>query len=408
MNRQELSKSIIKSFNNNNNLILEFATGVGKTKISLDCVLGNKIINPKTLIVVSERAHIKGWLEEIHKWNYSTENIFILCYASLKKIINNKYDTIICDEIHNLSAERIKHLKKILSNNFNTRFIGLSATITWDLKYVLRSFINNLKFMKYELKEAIKNNILPTPEIILVPLTLSPTLMDKIEVRKGKGGEEVCLNGFNSLQKYISKEKNKNIKDKPTLIVEDSVKNIYNYIDQRVTTYSELSKKGRTSPLLSLREGLKRKNFLGKTKTSYVKKLINSFGEDERIIAFTTNIEQCNELGENKYALHSKSKNKDILSDFNNHKINRIFTVKMLREGTNLVNTPIGIITQLDGTTGMFIQKLGRLLRHESPKIFIFYYKNTSDENYLNKAMEEVDNKYVKEITLENYIKKKQ
>ena len=42
----------------------------------------------------------------------------------------------------------------------------------------------------------------------------------------------------------------------------------------------------------------------------------------------------------------------------------------------------------------------GRSLRAEDPVSFIFYYKGTQDENYLRGALENIDSKYVKHITI--------
>lgn len=403
MTREEITNKALSYYNNNSNLLLELATGVGKTKISLDCVLKDKIFNPKLLILVAERAHINNWKKEIVKWGYTLNNISIICYASLKNLTDNYYDVIICDEVHNLSQERILNLKKVLNNNPKIRFIGLSATISWDLKTVLRNTINNLKFITYGMKEAIKNNVLPTPEIILVPLDLSVRDKYTIEVRKeinesNRGGEvrKVVLSGFKDLNEYIKKEKVKLKKEdyKPALYVEESEVEIYKYINERVEAYTQLAETGRMPVMVSLREGLRRKTFLGDIKTNHLKTLLNKL-KNKRIIGFTSNINQCNEVGK-EYALHSKSTNKNLLEDFNNKKINRIFTVKMLREGVNLVDTKVGIITQLDGTTAIFIQKLGRLLRHKKPVIYILYYRNTQDEKYLDKAMSTIDKKYVK------------
>ena len=67
----------------------------------------------------------------------------------------------------------------------------------------------------------------------------------------------------------------------------------------------------------------------------------------------------------------------------------------MITEGMNLTAIEAGIIVQLDGKERLFIQKFGRSLRAEDPVTFIFYYKNTQDENYLKLALENIDEKYI-------------
>ena len=67
----------------------------------------------------------------------------------------------------------------------------------------------------------------------------------------------------------------------------------------------------------------------------------------------------------------------------------------MLQEGMNLTDIQVGVIIQLDGEERAFIQKFGRTLRAESPEQYIIYYKGTRDEEYLKKALESIDEKYI-------------
>ena len=83
------------------------------------------------------------------------------------------------------------------------------------------------------------------------------------------------------------------------------------------------------------------------------------------------------------------------INDFNEKKINSLFAIGMLQEGQNLVDIQAGIIVQLDGQERAFIQKSGRVYRAEDPIQCIFYYKNTRDEEYLNKAIENIDASFI-------------
>ena len=71
----------------------------------------------------------------------------------------------------------------------------------------------------------------------------------------------------------------------------------------------------------------------------------------------------------------------------------------MIQEGQNLVDIEVGVIIQLDGQERAFVQKSGRAMRAEEPVLFILYYKNTRDEEYLNKALEDINPEYVTEVT---------
>ena len=83
---------------------------------------------------------------------------------------------------------------------------------------------------------------------------------------------------------------------------------------------------------------------------------------------------------------------------FNNGETNSLYAVGMLTEGMNLKDIEKGMIIQLDGQERGFIQKLGRILRSEEPEIYILYFSQTRDEEYLKKAIEGINKEYINEI----------
>lgn len=46
-----------------------------------------------------------------------------------------------------------------------------------------------------------------------------------------------------------------------------------------------------------------------------------------------------------------------------------------------------------------------RALRADNPIQYVFYYKNTRDEEYLNNSLEGIDKKYIKEMNHEDIIR---
>ena len=151
-----------------------------------------------------------------------------------------------------------------------------------------------------------------------------------------------------------------------------------------------------------LQMGSQRILLLCNTKTKVVSKLLSKLDKDkQRYICFCTSIEQAEQLGDKKYAIHSKNNNSlKILDDFNNQKIDKIFACKMLQEGQNLVNIQAGIIIQLDGQERTFIQRFGRAMRANSPVQYIFYYRNTRDEEYLKDALQDIDKEYIEILNM--------
>jgi superfamily II DNA or RNA helicase len=146
-----------------------------------------------------------------------------------------------------------------------------------------------------------------------------------------------------------------------------------------------------------------RKRFLGELKGDAVYGLIGRLNTlKKRFVCFCASVAQADTFSEVGTISSKKSSkyNQKVIDDFNAGKLNQIYAVGMITEGMNLKNIQVGIITQLDGKERLFIQKFGRSLRAEDPVSFIFYYKDTQDENYLRTALENIDAKYVQHINI--------
>ena len=148
-----------------------------------------------------------------------------------------------------------------------------------------------------------------------------------------------------------------------------------------------------------LQWGSVRKRYLGELKTKKADELCKKLKKQKkRFICFCSSILQAEVLGKED-CIHSKKKDvSTIISEFNSGERNSIFAVGMLQEGQNLNNIQAGVIVQLDGEERGFIQKFDRSLRAEDPVQYILYYKNTRDEEYLQKALENINKDYIQEI----------
>ena len=154
-----------------------------------------------------------------------------------------------------------------------------------------------------------------------------------------------------------------------------------------------------------MRYGTERKEFLGLMKTSLVPAILEKL-EDKRYMCFCTNIEQCDALG-GEYSIHSKKKgNEDIVEKFNNLETNKIFVVFKGIEGMNFNQIESGLFVVLEGSERRMFQKFGRLLRAEHPEIYILYYKDTRDEEFLKNAIEGIDKNYIKELNYDEFTSK--
>lgn len=381
MDRSEILEKVLYYFRKHNNILLEHPTGSGKTYSSLSCV---KDFGGRWLIVLSESAHIKNWNDDIIKHNFHDllMNIEFVLYASLHKYKDAIYDGIILDEGHHgVSDIRLGHLNTIKAS----KKIILSATIEQEHKSKLKANLGHFYTYKITLKQAIDWGLLPKPKIHIIELELDQfNKTEEIIMTKGdKKKRSAVICDFKDRFTYMKKYKDLELHVKCTQ--QEKYDNFCSQMDYwRNRYYRERVEVFKVKWLFN---GTQRKRFLADCKTEYVKKLLNKL-KNRRYICFTGSIKQCEELG-GKNIVTSKRKNNQVTIDkLNDRKISNIFAVGMLKEGVNLLQVDV-IVVQLDAGTRSIIQMIGRGLRHDAPEIWLFYYKNTQDETYLNNSLEE-------------------
>ena len=142
------------------------------------------------------------------------------------------------------------------------------------------------------------------------------------------------------------------------------------------------------------------KRFLSEIKTPYLDEFLQDVIDDgNKFVCFFGSVAQAEELAKKHNANLIASKNKeshDLIEKFNNDEINNLYCCRMLSEGITLSNLDMGIIAQLDGKANNFIQRCGRVLRNQDrPYLYIFYYQDTKDAEYLEGALKKVDKDYI-------------
>jgi len=369
MTRQEIQDQAVKLSSLHKYLILEFGTSIGKTLCAIRIIeLNEGFWN----IIIAETTHELNWIEEFKKHGKEKllNRVKFSCYQSLHKYLN--CENYIFDELHHaFSDKRIDLLNQI---NYN-RFIGLSATLTRTQKDTLKSIIGEYCLYKVSLSEAIDANILPEPSIYFIGIDLDNTIKN---------------HKFNFNQ------------DKYVMCTE---KEMYDRLSQRIEWLKDKYFKSQVQfdKVKWLKSANDRKKFLSNCKTRPAKIVLERL-KHKRIICFTGSIEQSEELS-NGYSIHSKlskSAIEKLISDFNNGTINKLFCTKMLKEGVNLSNIEVGLITTLDNVERYLIQVLGRTMRSLSPLQYVLYVKNTQDQVYVKNVLENFNMDYVKFIPLEN------
>ena len=155
MTRDELSKLALSKVDEANCLVLNLATGTGKSKIAIECT--NKICDrvfkreeepTHVLILVSKTVHKAVWKKELDKWGIKTDCIAIECYESLRKYEDAYFDAVILDEGQHLSETRQELLKTL---HISELLIVLSATLKKELCWFFKANYRT-EFIKCDIK----------------------------------------------------------------------------------------------------------------------------------------------------------------------------------------------------------------------------------------------------------------
>ena len=397
MTREEIYTQCVERIAKTNCLLLEAATGTGKTAISLQLCnhllkyrIGKRgIVN--ILILVAKRVHKQTWKEEIEKWggiHHSTAdiNICMECYESLKNHCQEHWDIILADEVHHIGSDIRLDFLKTMRFNF---FIGLSATIPRKLKMLFK-YRYHSEVVSCNLVEAIEDDILPEPRILLYPLMLDNRNSTEIwETHKNAPGPTVYAD-YRDIKKYKFKNVHAVIRctQKQKLIEFDNI--IKFFKDKYMTTRNPGMERS------WLFQAGKRLEYLADIKMPIVKDIIRHL-KNYRTITFCKTIEQAEAAG--KYCIHSKNADADkIYEDFNNKKINHITAVNILNENANLVDCKYAIFCNFSSSEICMPQRLGRSLRHKSPVIIFPYYAGTREEEIVQKYLEGFNKNYIKTI----------
>lgn len=362
MTREEVNNLALSKIDKAKYLILELITGMGKTKVAIDLinhicdrVFRNDECPTTILILVAKTVHKQTWRNEIKKWGgIKSDYITIECYESLKNYENSYFDVVVADEMQHLSEARIDVLETI---HINESFIGLSATIKRDMRdYFIHS--HKAEVIKCGLKEAVEDEVLPEPTVYLLPLTLDTT---NYTYKVKKFGRDIITTQkgyYDSVSSLIEWYRNKYFNSR-----NERMKNLW------------LSTAG------------KRLKWCAEQKEALVLSLLDKF-RNYRTLTFCSSIEQSERLG--KYNITSKNKaSVKNLEMFNLNRIKHITACNILNEGVNLTDCRIGIFCNLNSSEIVVKQRVGRILRHKSPIIIIPYFKDTREEELVQKMVEE-------------------
>lgn len=397
MTRDEILQTALQL--KTNNICLELSTGTGKTKIALNITKKRleHLLIKNILIVIPKLILKEEWIKEIHKWKMDNLLPFITfsTYVSLPKQQLNRYNLIIYDEAHHITDRCIEAIKSQNIKYSDQINILLSATIKSKHKDLLKQVFYNLYILKVDIKESIASNILPEPTILLLPLKLDRININQIYTKR-KSCKKVVDCYFKDRWKFL-KDKSFQVK-----------------IHCTEMEYYELLESDINLATMRCRESWRKQltfhrlKWLSEIKTKIVNNILNTYLKNERVLTFCNSIEQCELLG--KYPIHSRNKNLlNNLTKFNNNEINHITGVRMLDEGMNINNLRIGLFGNINASSIIISQRLGRILRHPKPIIIIPYYLGTREEEIVDNMKNNFNSEKIHTINylneINNYLK---
>ncbi len=368
--RQEKFKEAKELFKDSGAILLNWATGFGKTLASLK-LLGE---DDKIIVLCQELGHITNWQRELKKHGLELD-IEFHTYASMHKVEGSGYNLIL-DECHwCLSDLRLENLCAMKYN----KIVLLSASMEDDDIDKISVCIDDLIVHTISLQEAIDGGVLPEPEIIVLEIELDNSIKQCLHYKKkGEGGQIfTCTYGnYFKVLKNAKKYKNYYIvcncteKQKYDLLASeaDFFKKKAYYNDKLWTLYNH--------------KKLEMKRFISERKTPHAEEVMSKL--NSRHIVFASSIFQAEQLSDE--CIHSKNHekvNEQIIDDFNKYKTNKLVTVQKLRESANLVDIEEGLIVQIDNKLRSPIQMVGRILRGSTPVVYILCVVNTTDDAYV-------------------------
>jgi superfamily II DNA or RNA helicase len=232
--------------------------------------------------------------------------------------------------------------------------------------------------------EAINDEILPEPQILLFPLMLDnrkPT--ETWEFFKEAPGPVVHAE-YREIRKYKYNRK-----------VHSIISMTQKQKCMEFDALIDFFKRNNRDKAMLYMAG-KRLEFLAYCKNQIVSDILMKL-DKKRTITFCKTIEQSEILGKN--CIHSQNKKADDLYErFNSKRINHITAVNILNENANLVDCQYGIFANISSSSIVQAQRTGRLLRHKEPVIIIPYYKGTREDEIVAKMLEGFNKEFIKEI----------
>ena len=351
-------------------------TGFGKSRCAvLACahVLGS-VVDSKMVILVPTVQLQDQFADEFRKWDleHCLDNVEIVCYQSAYKLKGNKYDLVLCDEVHlGLSLQ----YRKFFINNTYDKLLCMTATLPEEQEY--EHLLGMLAPTVYTitLDECVSLGIVAPYNIYCKPVLLTDSEKKQYkEINNQFVYYKYQLGEFNAF-------------DEAKRLIGDS-------------NAHPADRKAAAGFYKAMRDRKKIVDFAKNKITAFQLLVANNI--DKRILGFSGANDFTDKLVKSvsplAMAYHSKKSKKykeTALKSFKDGDINILCSTKALNQGLDIPDANLGVICGLTSKSLSMIQRIGRLIRFQEGKvgeIYILYVKDSQEEKWLKTAVSSLNN----------------
>ena len=373
--REKLFKKVEEKYKSTGHVLMEFATGTGKSLAAIRLIKDNP--KEKWVILVSKLVHINNWRDEFTKWNkdHLLKQVQFIAYASATKFAETGIKrNVIADEAHNINENRYMAIRDILNINPHTQkgtgrghFIALSATIDEERRPMLhRLGISHQNTVKFSLDSSVNADIIADYKLLVVDVPLENTKVAYHRLNKWK-------------------------------IVKATEEDVYHILTAK---YKSILEMGGDTKFATL----DRMHFIYNcpSKKAAAQIIIEQLDDDRKLLVFGSSIAQIEGL---VYHTHhsKKSKKDDTFQRFKDGKISTLGAVTTIAEGVNIPKLDTGFIVQAMSKSLHMVQRTGRLLRKDTDKqatVIVLRLIGTQDEKWVNNSLKDFDKNKVHYTTI--------
>ena len=355
MTKTEIQEKIINTIIQNNcrGIVLSSVRS-GKSRILLKTIERYfKDKNPKVLVLYPNIDIKLSWEKECEIIDYFPD-ITYCTFASMSKIIDEKWDIVIIDEAHLLGEENQLPLAGKLTEN-TKNIIFASGTYNKDTLSDIKFYTKLNLIVNYPTSEAIKDGIVSDFTVYVHKYNLDNSKIIQ----------------FGKVKKWNSTEKKE-----------------CNRLGNRILKLSGQQK---------MFASLERMRFINSC-NSLIEKVNKWISENknERFILFSS--DEKTGLKYNLPMFNSKSKDDSVLKNFQSGKINQLCLLKKASAGVSFPNLQNILITAINSNGENLEQMIGRSLLDDTDHSHIHIFVSTEDfqNKWLAKSLESIPKNKIK------------